>query len=290
MNTARFFFSKSCIKVCNFFFFLVIGERVMKMKKPRAINLFIDYSQELGLLSDAQTGRLIKALLCYADKREEPDFSDDTAVLMLFSVMKKQIDRDFAKYEKICGKRSESGKKGGAPKGNTNAAKQPKTSKTSQYEDEDENEDKYEDKNENKYENKYDDEENDNALNAQDGQAGLTGDFLIVDDVINYLNQKAGTHFRATAKSARECIGALLKDGYTAQDMKKAIDNKCSDWAGTPYTQYLRPETLFGKKFDSYLNAPDPPLLRKRRPGDPWYRQEDAEMIRNWEKKSLFDD
>ena len=99
--------------------------------------------------------------------------------------------------------------------------KQPKTSKTSQTETEAEAETKPEAETESETEPKSETD----ALNAQDGQAGLTGDFLIVDDVIHYLNQKAGTHFRATAKSAREYIGALLKDGYTAQDMKKAIQS-----------------------------------------------------------------
>ena len=258
------------------------------MKKPRAINLFLDSLTEFQMLSDEQTGKLIKALLRYADSGDVTDFSDDAAVLMLFSVIKKQVDRDFAKYEEMCAKRSASGKRGGAPHGNANACKTSKTSKTSQYEDEDENEDKDEDENEDKDEDEN--EDNNDALNARDGQAGLTGDFLIVDEVIDYLNRKAGTRFRATAKSARDCIGALLKDGYTAQDMKKAVDNKCRDWAGTEYTRYLRPETLFGEKFDSYLNAPDPPLLKKRRPGDAWYRQDYAETIRNWQKKSLFDD
>lgn len=256
------------------------------MKKPKYISLFIDYSQELSLLSDAQTGRLIKGLLCYADKREAPDFSDDTAVLMLFSVMKKQVDRDFAKYEEICEKRSAAGKKGGTAK----AQNASKASKSCQYKDKDKDEDEDKDKYEDKYEDEDYNEDNNDALNAQDGQAGLTTDILIVDEVIGYLNQQAGTHFRSTAKSAQQCIGALLKDGYTAEDMKKAVDNKCRDWAGTEYKRYLRPETLFGAKFDSYLNAPDPPLLKKRQPGDAWYREDYAETIRNWEKRSLFND
>ena len=37
--------------------------------------------------------------------------------------------------------------------------------------------------------------------------------------------------------------------------MLKVIDIKTIDWKGTDYEKYLRPETLFGNKFESYLNT-----------------------------------
>ena len=43
------------------------------------------------------------------------------------------------------------------------------------------------------------------------------------------------------------------------------IDKKCSEWLGTDMEQYLRPQTLFGTKFESYLNAPS--KARKGRSG-----------------------
>ena len=76
------------------------------------------------------TGKLLKALLRYAENGEEPDFSDDKAIMLMFSMMSRRIDRDFERYSKVCEKRSEVGKKGGAPKGNANAARNPKQAKT----------------------------------------------------------------------------------------------------------------------------------------------------------------
>ena len=96
------------------------------MKKPQAVNFFIDSLKELDLLTDEQTGKLLKALLRYAENGEEPDFSDDKAIMLMFSMMSRRIDRDFERYSKVCEKRSEVGKKGGAPKGNANAARNPK--------------------------------------------------------------------------------------------------------------------------------------------------------------------
>lgn len=49
---------------------------------------------------------------------------------------------------------------------------------------------------------------------------------------------------------------ARLKEGFTVDEFKLVIDKKCSDWLNNrDMAQYLRPETLFGPKFESYLNA-----------------------------------
>lgn len=32
------------------------------------------------------------------------------------------------------------------------------------------------------------------------------------------------------------------------------IDNKVAEWKGTDMEKFLRPETLFGNKFEGYLN------------------------------------
>ena len=73
--------------------------------------------------------------------------------------------------------------------------------------------------------------------------------------IVEYLNQKAGTKFKASSKKTQTCIHARLAEGYSVNDFKTVIDKKCADWMGTDYEQYLRPETLFGTKFESYLNA-----------------------------------
>lgn len=74
-------------------------------------------------------------------------------------------------------------------------------------------------------------------------------------DIISYLNEKAGTKFRATNKETQKHINARFSEGFELEDFKTVIDKKCTDWKGTDYEQYLRPSTLFGSKFESYLNA-----------------------------------
>ena len=116
------------------------------MKEPKYIKLFNDYADEFGMLSDEQTGRLLKGLLNYADRGEKPDFTDDITLRVLFSILRKQIDREYEKYDELCRERSAAGRKGGAPKGNTNARKTSKTTKTSQDNDKDNDNDKDKDK------------------------------------------------------------------------------------------------------------------------------------------------
>lgn len=73
--------------------------------------------------------------------------------------------------------------------------------------------------------------------------------------IVSYLNQRAGTNYRASSKKTKSCIHARLEEGFTLDDFKTVIDKKADEWIGTEYEQYLRPETLFGTKFESYLNA-----------------------------------
>ena len=75
-------------------------------------------------------------------------------------------------------------------------------------------------------------------------------------EIINYLNQKIGSDYRSTTKATVQLINARLKEGFNLEDFKKVIDNQYDKWFGTDMAQYLRPQTLFGTKFENYLNTP----------------------------------
>ena len=80
----------------------------------------------------------------------------------------------------------------------------------------------------------------------------------VYDQIIGYLNDKAHTNYRAKAEGNRQYIRARLNEGYSVDDFKKVIDRKCAQWLNRPdMVIYLRPETLFGNKFDGYLNTPE---------------------------------
>lgn len=73
--------------------------------------------------------------------------------------------------------------------------------------------------------------------------------------IIDYLNKIANKSFKSTTKKTISLIDARLKEGFTEEEFYKVIDNKTLNWLDDDkMNAYLRPETLFGNKFESYLN------------------------------------
>lgn len=73
--------------------------------------------------------------------------------------------------------------------------------------------------------------------------------------VIQHLNEKAGTRYKPSSSKTKTCIHARLAEGFTLDDFYTVIDKKCTEWIGTDWEKFLRPETLFGTKFEGYLNS-----------------------------------
>lgn len=75
-----------------------------------------------------------------------------------------------------------------------------------------------------------------------------------VVEIINYLNMKTGSRYNPKTKNTIKYINARVKEGYTVDTFLEVIDKKCDEWMGTQMEMYLRPDTLFGTKFESYVN------------------------------------
>ena len=101
-----------------------------------------------------------------------------------------------------------------------------------------------------------------------------------VAEVVQALNEETGSHYRPTSKATMRHILARLHEGFTVEDCKNVIRKKAEEWGGTEMAKYLRPETLFGSKFESYLNAPE----------DPKKKAEAEARKRLHEKYSKWDD
>lgn len=89
-------------------------------------------------------------------------------------------------------------------------------------------------------------------------------------DIVDYLNAKAGKNYKHTTKATQEKIRARMAEGFGLDDFKTVIDNKVRHWKGDPSNdRYLRPETLFGPKFESYLQEnPNLKPTQKKRAND----------------------
>lgn len=76
-----------------------------------------------------------------------------------------------------------------------------------------------------------------------------------INEIISFLNEKAKSSYRSSTPKTRQLIGARLKEKFVLEDFKKVIEFKCQQWLGdAKMSAYIRPETLFGTKFESYLN------------------------------------
>lgn len=91
----------------------------------------------------------------------------------------------------------------------------------------------------------------------------------IYKEIINYLNEVTGKRYRHTDVTIK-LIKARLNEGFTVDDFKQVIDKKTKDWKDDPKMKdYIRPQTLFGTKFEGYLNQEE-----KKKPGFMGYMEE----------------
>lgn len=100
----------------------------MSKKKNGLIFYISHYEAIKNSLTDEQLGRLFRLIF---EKQLGNEVVLDKDIEIAFNFINNQLLVDAEKYEEISKKRSDSGKKGGAPKGNKNASKTTKISKTS---------------------------------------------------------------------------------------------------------------------------------------------------------------
>lgn len=93
--------------------------------------------------------------------------------------------------------------------------------------------------------------------NKTNNKNNVVNDNFICDEkvIIDYLNDATGKHFRHNTDKTKKLIKARIREGFTVDDFKRVIDTKTKQWSKDKKMKiYLRPETLFGSKFEAYLN------------------------------------
>lgn len=93
--------------------------------EKKSFVMYADYQKHIARLSDGDAGKLMKAIFAYVNGSDEVQLSP--AADMAFSFMKERIDHDTEKWNAICQKRSEAGKKSGESR----RSKQTRTKRTS---------------------------------------------------------------------------------------------------------------------------------------------------------------
>ena len=81
-------------------------------------------------------------------------------------------------------------------------------------------------------------------------------------NIIDYLNNKINANYRCNSAKTKSLIDARLNEGYKEEDFFLVIDKKYKEWKDSEMEKFLRPETLFSNKFESYYNQPE--IMKQR--------------------------
>ncbi len=89
-----------------------------------------------------------------------------------------------------------------------------------------------------------------------DGDQPAKKEKIPFSEIVGFLNEKAGSSFKANNKTTMGHIKARWNEGFRLEDFKAVIEFKCAEWlTDEKFVQFLRPQTLFAGKFEAYLQA-----------------------------------
>ena len=188
------------------------------------------YDEHFKLLTDSELGRLIRDVNNYVINGVLPQYSDNDRVInMAFSFMKATIDIEKKNYIEKCKTNKRNGQKGGAPKGNKNAAK----------------------KQPNGYENNPE-QPNGYENNPIDNDIGIENDIDIdIDNDIDIKNKKSVCDKSTRTKEFYCHLGSDYKSESCFYCMKKQI---CPNKESTEFRLNHRNETFdeWNKRHEDY--------------------------------------
>jgi len=76
-----------------------------------------------------------------------------------------------------------------------------------------------------------------------------------IERIVSFLNRSTHQRYSPKSQSTISHIRARFREGFTPDDFRRVIDAMTDAWIDDPKMRvYLRPSTLFGTKFESYLN------------------------------------
>jgi len=77
---------------------------------------------------------------------------------------------------------------------------------------------------------------------------------VYVQQAVSFLNEATGKSYQADTQETVKVLRARENAGVTLDQIKQVITSKSAKWKDDPkMSEFLRPTTLFGNKFDNYL-------------------------------------
>ena len=204
-------------------------------KDQKGFIVYGNHEEILDRLTDEEAGKLLKAMTKYFNHGTEPKF--DGALEFVWIPIRQQMDANAEKYEAKCQKNKESIQRyWNKVKGDTNEYERIRTNTNASNIDIDMGINK--------------------NIEVDVNMESVPDAGLLSFDLIQYLNEKTGSDYKADKANAVR-VQSLLDSGYTPLQLRTVIDKKCSEWmTDEKMRPYLRPSTLFGDKFGEYLAAP----------------------------------
>ena len=99
-------------------------------------------------------------------------------------------------------------------------------------------------------------------------------------EIITYFNEVVGTHYLLRGKEIKKFIKARWNDGFRLEDFKTVLDKKAGQWKNdAKMSKYLRFETLFSNKFESYLNEVVAPRHNLMNPSGSQYTDDEINKL-----------
>lgn len=209
----------------------------MGMIDMQILDSLIDGALELG--NEREGNELIGMMARYLRRGTEPDPRTD-AQRMALAMVRPVLDKSRARIE--------AGSKGGSASTSNSASK--RTSKTTSKADSGTSSKRASDI--------YSSSSSFSpGSSSEEGVQGEEADPIPYAKIVAMLNRAAGTAYKPTTRKTRQLIRARWNEGFRESDFASVISKMAGEWLhDQKMSAYLRPETLFGPKFEGYLNRP----------------------------------
>ena len=195
----------------------------------------LDDYQAVKKFSNEDAGKLFHTICRYSLGEEIGDL--EGKIQVAFNFFKNRLDKNRKNWEKTRNEKIKSGRKGGlAKQANANFAKQNKQTLANVAVSDNVN---------------VSDSVsgNDNKKKASPSDEIIT----ILEDLNKRTKSKKG--FSPSTQCNQDLIRARMSEGFTVENFITINEKKVKQWLHDPeMSKYLRPATLYGNKFDGYLN------------------------------------
>jgi uncharacterized phage protein (TIGR02220 family) len=202
----------------------------------------LDDYQAVRNFSNEDAGKLFHTICRYSLGEEIGDL--EGKIQVAFNFFKNRLDKYRKKWEKTRKARIESGKLGGlAKQANANFAKQNKQTVANLPVNVSDSVSVSVGVNDIK-----------NSVNNIKNKASPSDEMItILEDLSKRTKSKKG--FSPLAECNQNLIKARMSEGFTVENFITVNEKKVKQWLHDPeMSKYLRPATLYGNKFDGYLN------------------------------------